>query len=157
MAVQRPFLILAVVLWAGSLLTLGAGVSTYFFKETAGEVLAAFTPSSSRSLSRDIRSARDGAFTTTERPMKSIRYRYTVKGEAFESSTIGMGASYVTLSPFGQMAWERTAARTERVTVYYSAWWPSFAVPYQGIDWVLTTILCVLGGLFMKLSSLLNR
>lgn len=74
-----------------------------------------------------------------------VEYRYRVDGKTYRAERVGMGPWPWSLSPFGQMAWERRASADWPAVVYHSPRWPEVAVLHRGIDPVVVAALTFMG------------
>jgi len=124
------------VLGLAAAVLVAAGLSSYTFVATDGELIEV-----EKTRVRPVGAYISGRTVGSRRPatVEVIRpcYRYRVGEVAHESCRIGLGASHLTLAPFGRRPWETLQANDE-VRVYYARQFPGIAVLTRGPDWVVS-------------------
>tara|TARA_Y100001933_G_scaffold263100_1_gene323299 strand:+ start:882 stop:1460 length:579 start_codon:yes stop_codon:yes gene_type:complete len=152
---RRPFRFLGMLFLAAATLLVLLGAWTFTFTETRGELIefADADMMMSGGYSGVPFVHRRSSHTST----LAVTYRYRAEGNQMTGTRIGMGLAPWTLSPFGQMRWERYARTGAELTVYHAPGLPGISVLHRGLDVVSIVILAVVGISLLKFSAWLAR
>lgn len=129
------------------LLTVLAGLSTFFFKESSGEVLEA-SRSEVQGAAYTVSGAGAGRYDGGKRTILNVRYTYKVDDQTLTNSQV----AFWLIDKPKEIYWVG-----KKVSVFYFSLYPKIAVLKTGPDkWLLVLILAVFIG-WLLLRSFLKK